>query len=526
MTSLRSADEPVVEQTPVPSVGASTGGPAPAPLLELRGVKKRYGGVHALRGADLTVSRPGSVMGLLGENGSGKSTLLNVLSGQARPDEGAVLMDGRPLRLSTPRDAIDAGIALVSQETAIAADLTVAENVLMGRLPRRRGAVSWSETRAQAREVLARLRLDYDVRAPLRELRPDQRQMVEIARALSMDARVLVLDEPTSSLTEEEATSLFLVVKELSVNGVATILVSHRLAEMFATVDELTILRDGRTASAGPIRDYDADRVVRDMTGREPHAAGIARAAELDPSVAPVLELADVRSGSAVRGVDLELRPGRIIGIAGLVGAGRSELLETLFGVRRRDGGTVRYDGREVDFANPRQAIDAGFAFLPPERKTQGLVLPMAIGDNLTMVETGLRHRFARPSGSAAMAAIDEARRTIGLRAQDPQAAVKTLSGGNQQKVALGKWLRMTPRVLLLDDPTRGVDVAAKREIHQMLRHAADNGSALLVSSSENQELLELCDEIVVMVRGRLVSTLRPEDVTETELTQMSGGHQ
>jgi ABC-type sugar transport system ATPase subunit len=526
MASLRSADGPVVAQVPVPSVDAPTDGPAPAPLLELRGIKKRYGGVHALRGADLTVSRPGSVMGLLGENGSGKSTLLNVLSGQARPDEGTVLMEGRPLRLSSPRSAIDAGIALVSQETAVAADLTVAENVLMGRLPRRNGAVSWSETRKQARAVLARLRLDYDVRAPLRDLRPDQRQMVEIARALSMDARVLVLDEPTSSLTEEEATSLFLVLEQLSAGGVATILVSHRLAEMFATVDELTILRDGRTASAGSITEYDADRVVRDMTGREPQAAVQARSVEADLDVAPVLALTDLHAGSAVRGVDLELRPGRIVGIAGLVGAGRSELLEVLFGVRRRGQGVVRFDGREVDFADPRQAIDAGFAFLPPERKTQGLVLPMAIGDNLTMVESSRRNRFARPSATAAQAAIDEARRTIGLRAQDPHAPVKTLSGGNQQKVALGKWLRMDPRVLLLDDPTRGVDVAAKREIHQMLRQAADAGAALLVSSSENQELLTLCDEIVVMVRGRMVSTLRPEDVTETELTQMSGGHQ
>lgn len=509
-----------------PSLAPATGGLPSAPLLELRGVQKRYGGVHALRGADLVVSRPGSVMGLLGENGSGKSTLLNVLSGQARPDEGTVLIDGRPFRLSSPKDAIDAGISLVSQETAIAADLTVTENVLMGRLPRRNGMVSWADAHRRASAVLARLRLEYDVRALLRDLRPDQRQMVEIARALSMDARVLVLDEPTSSLTEEQATSLFLVIRQLSTDGVATILVSHRLAEMFATVDELTILRDGLTASSGPIGEYDADRVVRDMTGRASQAALTDRTRVSDLSVEPVLELVDLRAGSAVQGVELTLRPGQIVGIAGLVGAGRSELLEVLFGVRRRDGGMVHLDGREVDFANPRRAIEAGLALLPPERKSQGLVLPMAIGDNLTMVETSRRNRLSRPSASASRRAIDQARSTIGLRAQDPHAAVKTLSGGNQQKVALGKWLRMEPRVLLLDDPTRGVDVAAKREIHQMLRHAADAGRALLVSSSENQELLTLCDEIVVMVRGRIVRTVRPDDVTETQLTQMSGEHQ
>ena len=494
------------------------------PVLKMHGVRKRFGGVEALKGTDLVIQTPGTVMGLLGENGSGKSTLLGVLSGQVVPDGGSIVIAGRTTRMTSPRVAVDAGIALVSQETAVASQLSVAENVMLGRLPGHRFRISRSDMRARAREVLASLNLDYDPDDLVGTLRPDQRQMVEIARAMSMDAKVVVLDEPTSSLTEQEATSLFDVVRGMSVRGVSTILVSHRLAEMFEIVDELTILRDGMTASSGRIGSYDVERIIVDMTGRPAVPTISAGQVRTDHKRPPILVCTDLVSGAAVRGVDLDVYPGEVVGVAGLVGAGRSELFEALFGMRSIDGGALRLAGVEFQPRSPREAIARGLAFVPPERKTQGAVLSMAVGDNLTMAETAGRQRWRRPPADLARRAFAAAQAEMSLRAASQHVGVGTLSGGNQQKVVLAKWLRTNPQVLLLDEPTRGVDVGAKREIHALLRSVADGGCAVLVSSSENDELLSLCDRILVMVKGRIAQVVRPNAVTEVELTEMTGG--
>ena len=433
-------------------------------LLVAEGIHKRYGGVHALRGASLEV-HAGEVHALIGENGSGKSTLLRILSGQLQRDAGEIVFDG-------------SRIATVTQETTLAPDLSIAENVFLGHRMARRGAlIDWRATRRRARDVLARLELDLDPATIVRRLRPDQQQLVEIARALSMDARVVVLDEPTSSLTDDEVEALFAVVRRLRDDGVAVIFVSHRLNEVLAIADRLTILR---------VRGASLRRAFAD--------------------------------------VDLDVAPGEVVGLAGLVGAGRSELLEALFGLRRLEG-TVEYDGRPVAYRSPYDAIRDGIAFVPADRKQQGLVLTMSVRENLMMATTARRLRLRRPNASRELTAVRGLVRGLDIRVPSPDAPAATLSGGNQQKVVLGKWLAASPKLLMLDEPTRGVDVGAKAEIYRLLTDVAQRGIAVLISSSETPELRTLCDRIVVMFRGRVVASLAKEEATEARIAHFAGGH-
>ncbi|MCW3007934.1 MAG: transporter related protein [Solirubrobacterales bacterium] len=502
------------------------------PLLTLRGVHKRFGGVHALDGAELTISEPGVVHVLIGQNGSGKSTMLGVLSGQLRVDAGELRLDGQPVRFTSPVAALRHGIAMVSQETAVAPDLTVAENVLLGRgLVRRWSGLSPAATRKRAQEVLARLELDYDPRQLVRDLRPDQRQMVEIARALSTDARILILDEPTSSLTDDEVEGLFGAIRQLKTQGVATVFVSHRLPELFAIGDEVTVLRDGRTVAQAPLAHFDPHSLVEAMVGeiaaREPRQPRGSRPSSRSgrDDAPPALRVRGLEVVGAVRGVDVEVGRGEIVGISGLVGAGRSELLEAIFGVRPLAAGTVELDGAAFAPSAPRDSIQRGLGFLPPDRKTEGLVLGMSVRGNVTMVQTLERARLRSPSSGAETRSAQAACDAMGVKTASLDAPVGSLSGGNQQKVALAKWLARGPRVLLLDEPTRGVDVAAKAEIHEQLRAVAADGVGLLVSSSENEELIELCDRILVMFRGRVVAALETENCSEPELVRLAGGH-
>jgi ABC-type sugar transport system ATPase subunit len=478
-------------------------------LLVAEGIHKRYGGVHALRGASLEV-HAGEVHALIGENGSGKSTLLRILSGQLQRDAGEIVFEG-------------GRIATVTQETTLAPDLSIAENVFLGRrMARRRGLIDWRGTRRRARDVLARLELDLDPETIVRRLRPDQQQLVEIARALSMDARVVILDEPTSSLTDDEVEALFTVVRRLRDDGVAVIFVSHRLNEVLAIADRLTILRDGRTVGSGPAEEFDRARVIHLMVGRALEELEIeAGAAEERPAI---LRVRGASLPRAFADVDLDVAPGEVVGLAGLVGAGRSELLEALFGLRRLQG-TVEYDGRPVSYRSPYEAIRDGIAFVPADRKQQGLVLTMSVRENLMMATTARRVRLQRPSASRELAEVRGLVRGLDIRIPSPDSPVATLSGGNQQKVVLGKWLAASPKLLMLDEPTRGVDVGAKAEIYRLLTDVAQRGIAVLISSSETPELRTLCDRIVVMFRGRVVASLSKDEATEARIAHLAGGH-
>jgi ABC-type sugar transport system ATPase subunit len=492
------------------------------PILRAEGVHKRYGGVHALRGASLVVY-PGEVHALIGENGSGKSTLLRILSGQLQSDAGEILVGGEPASFRRASDALRRGIVAVTQETTLAPDLSIAENVFLGRrMVRRFGLIDWRATRRRAERALARLELDLDPATIVRRLRPDQQQLVEIARALSIDARVLILDEPTSSLTDDEVEALFAVVRRLRADGVATIFVSHRLNEVFAIADRLTILRDGHTVGAGEAASFDRARVIHLMVGRALE--------ELEPvegdaaESRPLLRVRGLSLAGAFADVSLDVVPGEIVGIAGLVGAGRSELLESLFGLRRAEG-EIELDGRRVAYATPRDAIRDGVAFVPADRKRQGLVLTMSVRANLMMASTSRALRLRPPSGARELGSVATLIRDLDIRAPSADAAVATLSGGNQQKVVLGKWLATGPKLLMLDEPTRGVDVGAKAEIYRLLADAAHRGIAVLVSSSETPELQTLCDRILVMFRGKIVTSLGREEATEARIAHFAGGH-
>jgi ABC-type sugar transport system ATPase subunit len=497
---------------------------AVAPVLQAEGMHKRYGGVHALRGASLTVL-PGEVHALVGENGSGKSTLLKILSGQLHPDQGEITFTGERTTFRNAIEALRKGIATVTQETTLVPDLSIAENVFLGhRMVRRGRFIDWRRTRARAHEALARLALDLDPATPVRRLRPDQQQMVEIARALSIEARVLILDEPTSSLTDDEVEALFAIVRRLGEDGVATIFVSHRINEVFAVADRITVLRDGHTVGGGPAPEFDRSTLIHLMVGsalddsaaHEQHAHAAAHS---------MLRVRGLALPGLLEDVELDVAPGEIVGLAGLVGAGRSELLESLFGLRRARG-TISVDGRDVLYRSPRQAIRDGVAFVPADRKLQGLVLNMTVSENLMMAATSRYARLRYPRPGQELAAVEEAIASMRIRTHSPHALVATLSGGNQQKVVLGKWLVTRPKILMLDEPTRGVDVGAKAEIYRLLLEAARSGIAILISSSENPELFALSDRILVMFRGRIAANLTREHATEAAIAHFAGGHQ
>jgi ABC-type sugar transport system ATPase subunit len=499
---------------------------AAAPLLAVRDIHKWYGGVHALRGAAFSLPVQAGVTSLLGENGSGKSTLLGVLSGQIRPDLGTVEFEGQPVDLRSPIDALRHGIAMVSQEIAVAGSLSVAENILLGRrMPKRSGGISWPAARRAARDVLEQLELDYDPSWPVGSLRPDQQQLVEICRALSQNARVLILDEPTSSLSDDEVSGLFAAIRRLREASVSVIFVSHRIPEVLQISDELTILRDGETAVSGPIGQFDSRSIVAAMVGRaktvEQHSPDMARS----PIGPPALQTENLSADSAFQDVSLHVCPGEIVGLAGLVGSGRSELLATLFGSRTPTDGAVMVNGAPYRPESPAIAIDRGIGFLPPDRKLQGLVLRRPIADNLMMAATHNAPRVLPPRRRSESSAVRRLMQRLRIRAASHRADVGTLSGGNQQKVALGKWLACDIGIALLDEPSRGVDVVAKAEIHNQLRDAAKQGMAILVSSSEHTELLALCHRIVVMRRGRVVAEAPRQQFTEADIAHLAGGH-
>ena len=347
--------------------------------------------------------------------------------------------------------------------------------------------------------------------------------MVEIARALSIDARVLILDEPTSSLTDDEVEALFGPVRRLRDEGVSTIFVSHRLNEIFAVADRITVLRDGQTVGAAPASEFDRARLIQLMVGRALEEFEATHEGRARPAC-PTLRVRGLSLPGAFAEVDLDIAPGEVVGLAGLVGAGRSELLEALFGLHRADG-LVEVDGDRVSYRSPRQAIGGGLAFVPADRKRHGLVLGMTVRENLMMASTSSRVRLTRPRPARELHAVRTVVDDLQIRLHSADAPVSTLSGGNQQKVVLGKWLTTTPRLLMLDEPTRGVDVGAKAEIYRLLAQASQGGIAVLVSSSETPELQTLCDRILVMFRGRIVASLSREDATEARIAHFAGGH-
>jgi rhamnose transport system ATP-binding protein len=485
------------------------------PLLALTGVSKSFGAVEALRDVRLELYA-GEAHALVGENGAGKSTLVRVLAGAHAPDAGSLTLDGRPLVLAGPADARAAGIAVIYQEPTLFPDLSVAENIAMGRQPRGRfGAIDRGRMRGEAAELFARLGVRIDPSRPARGLSIADQQIVEIAKAIGGAARILIMDEPTAALSTVEVERLFAVVRALRDEGAAVLFISHRFEEITALCDRVTILRDGAHVSTDPIADLTVDEMVRRMVGRELEALFPKQDVEAG---AVVLEVEGLTREGVFRDVTFSVRAGEIVALAGLVGSGRSEVVQAVFGVDGRDADTVRVNGKRVRSGSSRAAMAAGMALVPEDRRQQGLVMDLSIQRNVTLPRSGSLSQLgflfgARERREAAR--WTERLRTKYGRLADP---VGTLSGGNQQKVVLAKWLSTTPRVLIVDEPTRGIDVATKAEVHRLMSSLAAEGVAVLMVSSELPEVLGMADRVLVMREGRIAADLPRAEASEESI--------
>ena len=491
-----------------------------SPRLEVRDICKSFPGVRALHNVNLHL-HANEVLSVVGENGAGKSTLMKILAGVQSQDSGDIVVDGQTVAFPTVRDALDCGIALIHQELNLADNLTVGANIFLGREPLRRGLIDETAINEQSRDVLQRVGLDVSPTTLVSSLTIGHQQLVEIAKALSIDARVLIMDEPTSSLSTGESERLFEVIRELRRNDVSIVYISHRLAEVRDLSDRVTVLRDGENAGDLERKNVRHDSLVQLMVGRDvsqfysrrPHHPG-------DVAIA-VRNL--ITSAWPEHRLDFEVKAGEIVGIAGLVGAGRTEMLRTLFGVDRPLSGEIQIDDKPVQLKSPRDAIRSGIALVPEDRKQQGVVLEMAIRENIGLA--GLR-RHSRALGflNFSAEANDSATMVRQLRVKAPSdlTTVGDLSGGNQQKVVLGKWLALNPRVLLLDEPTRGIDVGAKQEIYQLMDELAGQGMAVLFVSSEMEEIIGMSDRAIVMHEGRITGELQRAELTEEGVMQLA----
>jgi rhamnose transport system ATP-binding protein len=475
-----------------------------APLLALEGIRKAFPGVQALQGVRFDV-RPGEVHALLGENGAGKSTLIKIISGVYRPDDGRIEMAGQAVAFASPLDAQAAGIATIYQELLLFPELSVAENIFMGHPPRTRlGALDWRAMRSRAEALLASLDIhDLDVGRSVGALSVGNRQRVEIAKALSQNARILIMDEPTAALTEADVQRLFGIVRRLRERGVGIVYISHRLEEVFALADRVTVLRDGAYVATKPIAATDRDDLIGMMVGRTIDQLFPKQDATLG---APILELRDLVRPPLTNRISLALRAGEIVGLAGLVGSGRSELAQVIFGITPAHSGEIRIAGQPVRIDSPGRAKAHGIAYVPEDRGIQGLIRPMSLRANLSLAVLGklARGPFIDRPAEAALASASI--RQFNIRTSGPEQVVNKLSGGNQQKVVLGKWLASEPRILIMDEPTRGIDVGAKAEIHRLMSDLAGQGLAILMISSELPEIMGMSDRIMVMREGRIVA--------------------
>lgn len=473
----------------------------PAPTICVRGVGKSYSGVSVLRDIDLDVA-PGEIHSLVGENGAGKSTLLKILAGVVRADQGTLRFDGDSATFGTPRDAIRHGIGLITQEGALVPALSVLDNVFLARWSHRAGFVHRRADRRRFDELLAATGFTIDPQARVDELPIGTRQQVEILRSLARGARVLAMDEPTAVLAEHEKENLLGLIRRLAAGGTTVILVSHFLDEVLSVAQRVTVLRDGALVLTDDAARHTPGTLVRHMVGREIDL--------LYPEPPPLREDAPVRLAARglrrglVDGVDLTVRAGEIVGLAGLVGSGRTETLRLLFGADRAAEGVVEIDGRAPSRLSPRRAMAAGVAMVPESRKEQGLVMMRSLRENVAMASLGGRRYgpFVRPG--AERSAVGSVARSVDVRAAKPDAAIETLSGGNQQKALFAKWLLAQPRVLLIDEPTRGVDIAAKAAIHHLIVDLAREGMAVVLVSSEIEEVLGLAHRVLVLRHGRL----------------------
>jgi ribose transport system ATP-binding protein len=491
------------------------------PVLRLEGIVKTFPGVRALDGVSLTLL-PGEVHALMGENGAGKSTLMKVLGGIYQPDEGQIIVDEQPVVMSGPLEAKAKGIVFIHQELSLATELSVAENIYLGELPRKRfGLVDWAQLEANTNKILKKLNVGFNAKTRVGSLSIANQQMVEIARALTVDAKAVIFDEPTASLTDAEKVVLFEVIADLQSQGVGIAYISHRMEEIFKITDRISVLRDGQYQGTVNTADTDEEGVTQMMIGRKLDLSRNESHHELGEVA---IEVRALSCGNLYHDVSFEVRRGEVVGFYGLVGAGRTEIAETLFGLRNPSAGTILMNGEEVTIQSPADAIARGISLVPEDRKGQGLVLGMNCRDNMTLPQVGDLTAGPFVSDGAEVAIFDQYRDKLDIRTPGWRQTVGNLSGGNQQKIVIGKWLSMHPNVLIVDEPTRGIDVGSKSEIHNLIRELAAQGYAVIVVSSEMPEVLHVSDRIVAMYMGRIIRTFTSEEVTEDNLIQAISG--
>lgn len=483
------------------------------PHVELEGVVKRFGGVQALRGVDLAIAS-GSIHALVGENGAGKSTLGKIIAGVIRPDDGTVRVEGRAVHYAAPRDALRDGVTMIAQEPTLVPRRSVIENVFLGIETGTAGVVDGGAMRERYQRLVERAEISLDPRRLAGTLRVADQQKVEILRAIAREARLIVMDEPTSALTADESAKLFEVVRRLRSQGTTIIYVSHFLEEVLGLVDEVTVLRDGLLVQTGPASGETPSSLVTAMLGRSMELAFPEKRAP-EPEAPVVLSVRGLCAPPNVIDVSLDIRAGEIVGLAGLIGSGRSEVARAIFGADRRASGTIEVDGRPVRVRSPRHAMEAGIVMLPEDRKAQGLFMLRPVVDNTTIANMGAVTNLGVVRRADERVATTSLMERIDIRARGPSAKVATLSGGNQQKVLFAKWLFRQPKVFIADEPTRGVDVGAKRAIYELIASLAEQGMGVLLISSEHEEVLGLSHRVLVMRGGQIVAEFDRDAMSE-----------
>lgn len=498
------------------------------PIMSMKAVNKQFSGVKVLQNVNIELYK-GEVHALMGENGAGKSTLMKIMAGVYQPDAGLIVYKCQEVHWNNPMEARNKGISVIHQEISLSPNLSIGENIMMGTTFKKNklGLIKWNEIYEKAEQVLKSIGSTLDPRADVSTLSVAQQQMVEIARALSLNSEILIMDEPTASLTDKEIEKLFGIIEELRRKGVAIVYISHRMDEIFKISNRFTVLRDGQWVTSGPISDTNPKNLVRLMVGRELNELFVREKNNRmvrPEEQKPVLELKGVSDKKFVKDISLKLYPGEIVGLAGLVGAGRTELIRTIFGLSELSNGQIIMNGQQVHIKSPIEAMKLGIAHVPESRKEQGLLPNLSVKENILMAQLPSYRKFKLLQYKKMNQDADRYIEELGVRTASKEQNIMGLSGGNQQKVVIAKWLSIGPRVLLLDEPTRGVDIGAKTEIHKIISKLADQGLAVLMISSELPEVLGVSDRILVMHEGKLRAELSRDEATQEKIMYYATG--